>query len=121
MKYVEGLKTSKATNKRPQPKTMSNGKADRENTNPTSAAVNAGAAPNHRTDQLYSNVVKSAMHQTPVEDNGLNFLSNEINQLFDCGISELLNKIKAFVPIYKSQTDLMAKKLMIIDFLVQFS
>lgn len=118
MKYVNRLKNSKDTIKQPQSK--SDGNETREKKNATGTRVDAALASSHRTDQLYSHVVKSR-NPVPVEENGLNFLSNEINQLFDCGISELLEKIKAFVPSYKSQTDQMAKKLMIIDFLVQFS
>lgn len=52
---------------------------------------------------------------------GMNFLSNEITSLFSCNITELLTKIKVFVPVYNQQTDNMMKKIMIIDFLAQFA
>ena len=66
----------------------------------------------------YSQVVQSA---PPAEvEPSLSFLTNEINDLFQCDISLLMLKIRNFVPMYKNQTDPTLKQIIIIDFLAQF-
>lgn len=67
----------------------------------------------------YSQVLKST-NQSGCESN-LNFLTNEINSLFSCSLSDLLQKVQNFVPEYKKQSDPMIKKILIIDFLSQFT
>lgn len=68
----------------------------------------------------YSQALKVNAGPSGKESN-LNFMSNEINSLFDCSLTELLQKIQSFVPEYKKVNDLMMKKIMIIDFLSQFT
>lgn len=67
--------------------------------------------------RTYSQVLQSA--DRTQDESSLSFLSNEINELFQCDISVLLQKIKSFVPLYKSQRDPTLKQILIIDFLAQ--
>lgn len=73
-----------------------------------------------KSNVSYSQVLKS---NNGSEEGGtsFNFMINEINSLFDCSLSELMQKIKSFVPEYKKVSDVMLKKVMIIDFLSQFT
>lgn len=67
----------------------------------------------------FSQALKSSSQSGP--ENNLNFLTTEINSLFNCNLSDLLQKIQAFVPEYKKASDPMLKKILIIDFLSQFT
>lgn len=73
-----------------------------------------------KINQSYSQTVTSNNQQKNSENN-LNFLGNEIHNLFNCSLTELLQKIQTFVPDYKKANDNMLKKMMIIDFLSQFT
>ena len=68
----------------------------------------------------YSQALRANSEKKEKESN-LNFLSNEIGNLFNCSLTELLQKIQSFIPAYKEVNDVMMKKVMIIDFLSQFS
>lgn len=68
----------------------------------------------------YSQVVAPKKQQKE-SNNSLNFLSSEIDNLFNCSLTELLQKIQSFVPEYKKANDALLKKMMIIDFLSQFT
>lgn len=72
---------------------------------------------------LFSDALKGT---PPVQANtstggSMNFLIDEISQLFNCGLVDLLKKIQEFVPSYKQQQDVLMKRVMIIDFLSQFA
>lgn len=73
-----------------------------------------------KSNVSYSQVLKSNT-ETRGKESNVNFMSNEINSLFDCTLTELMQKIKSFVPEYKKVNDVMMKKIMIIDFLSQFT
>lgn len=107
IKYAENLK--KPQNKKGKNSTNTN---DAKKTNFSSSMVNSNVS--------YSQVLK-ANAETRGKDTNLNFMSNEINSLFDCSLTELMQKIQSFVPEYKKVNDLMMKKIMIIDFLSQFT
>lgn len=108
-KYAEKLKKPQGQTG----KNKSNTKKDNtDNFSSKSSKVNS--------NQTYSQALKSNTENNHKENN-LNFLSNEINDLFSCSLTELLHKIKSFVPEYKQVNDLMIKKIMIIDFLSQFT
>lgn len=108
-KYAENLK-------KPQKKTGNNtfkaNNASNANSSSKSSMVN--------TNVSYSQVLR-ANTETRDKQSNLNFMSNEINSLFDCTLTELLQKIQSFVPEYKKVNDVMMKKIMIIDFLSQFT
>jgi hypothetical protein len=73
-----------------------------------------------KSNMSYSQAVTS--NKQPKEStNNLNFLSSEIDSLFKCSLTDLLQKIQSFVPDYKKASDAMLKKMMIIDFLSQFT
>lgn len=72
-----------------------------------------------RNNQTYSQALKS--NNQPDSGNNLNFLCNEINNLFNCSLNDLLQKIKSFVPQYNNASDPTLKKILIIDFLSQFA
>lgn len=72
-----------------------------------------------KINQSYSQAVRS--NNQPNQENNLNFLSSEINSLFNCSLTALLQKIQAFVPEYKQASDPTLKKILIIDFLSQFT
>lgn len=71
-------------------------------------------------DVSYSQALR-ANTETRGKDSNINFKSNEISNLFGCTLTDLLQKIQSFVPEYKKVNDLMLKKVMIIDFLSQFT
>lgn len=73
-----------------------------------------------RSNVSYSQALKTNAGAGEKETN-LNFLSDEINKLFDCPLTELMHKIKSFIPEYKKVNDMISKKIMIIDFLSQFA
>lgn len=106
-KYAENLKKS-------QGKTGKN-KSNTKNANTVNFSSKSSAVNNN---QSYSQVLKGNIEN---KDNNLNFMSKEINNLFNCSLTELLQKIQSFVPEYKKVNDLMLKKIMIIDFLSQFT
>jgi hypothetical protein len=72
-----------------------------------------------KSNQSYSQALTS--NKSHSSQNDLHFLSNEIDSLFNCNLTELLQKIQTFVPEYKKSNDAMLKKIMIIDFLSQFT
>lgn len=76
-----------------------------------------------RINQTYSQALKSQnqSENRPNIGNNLNFLSKEINDLFNCSLNELLQKIQSFVPEYKNASDPTLKRMLIIDFLSQFT
>jgi hypothetical protein len=106
-KYAENLKKNqgKTGKNKSNPK-----KANTVNFSSKSSTVN--------NNQSYSQVLKANIEN---KDNNLNFMSKEINNLFNCSLTELLQKIQHFIPEYKKVNDLMLKKIMIIDFLSQFT
>ena len=73
-----------------------------------------------KSNVSYSQILKSN-NGTKEGGTSFNFMINEINSLFDCSLTELMQKIKSFVPEYKKVNDEMLKKVMIIDFLSQFT
>lgn len=107
-KYAENLK-------KPQKNTGKN-----MNKNNASNANFSSKSPMVNSNVSYSQALKSNAN-TSGKENNINFMSNEINGLFDCTLTELLHKIQSFVPQYKKVTDVMMKKMMIIDFLSQFT
>lgn len=108
-KYAENLKKpQKKTGK-----TMSKANnANNVNFSSKSSMVN--------NDVSYSQALR-ANTETRGKDSNINFMSNEISNLFGCTLTDLLQKIQSFVPEYKKVNDLMLKKVMIIDFLSQFT
>lgn len=72
-----------------------------------------------RSDLTYSQALKP--NNQPNDRNNLNFLSSEINDLFNCSLNDLLQKIQSFVPEYKNASDPTLKRMLIIDFLSQFT
>lgn len=68
----------------------------------------------------YSDALKGTP-TTPTTGGSMNFLIDEISQLFNCGLVDLSKKIQEFVPVYKQQQDVLIKRIMIIDFLTQFA
>lgn len=90
------------------------------NTNKANTAALSSKSPIVKSNVSYSQVLKSK-NETEEKETSFNFMSNEINNLFDCSLTELLQKIQSFVPEYKKVNDLMLKKIMIIDFLSQFA
>ena len=85
---------------------------NRSNLSSKSAMVNSNVS--------YSQALRSNNDKKEKESN-LNFMSNEISNLFNCSLTELLQKIQSFIPAYKEVNDAMMKKVMIIDFLSQFT
>lgn len=108
-KYAENLKKA-------QGKTGKN-KSSTINTNTVNFSSKSSTIKNN---QSYSQVLKSNTESVH-KGNNLNFMNNEINNLFNCSMTELLQKIQSFVPEYKKVNDLMFKKMMMIDFLSQFT
>lgn len=106
VKYAENLK-------KPQKKAG-------KNINKTNNAIFSSKTPMVNSNVSYSQALKSNTDTSGKESN-INFMSNEINNLFDCTLIELLHKIQSFVPQYKKVTDVTMKKIMIIDFLSQFT
>lgn len=110
-KYAENLK-------KPQKKSG-------KNSNKTNDTVNANSFSNSKTmvnsNVSYSQALKANADVSGKESSNINFMSNEINNLFDCTLTELLQKIQSFVPQYKKVNDVTMKKIMIIDFLSQFT
>lgn len=108
-KYAENLK-------KPQKKSGKNvnipKKANEPNFSRKSSMVTSNVS--------YSQALRANSEKKEKESN-LNFLSNEIGNLFNCSLTELLQKIQSFIPAYKEVNDVMMKKVMIIDFLSQFS
>lgn len=108
-KYVEKLK-------KPQGKPGKN----ISNTNKAKTANFSSKSSLVKSNVSFSQALKANVVNKDRETN-LNFISNEINDLFNCNLTELLQKIQPFVPEYKKVNDLMMKKIMIIDFLSQFT
>lgn len=108
-KYAENLK-------KPQKKT---GKIMNK-TNNANDANTSSKSPMVNSNVSYSQALK-ANTDTSGKESNINFMSNEINNLFDCTLIELLQKIQSFVPQYKKVNDVTMKKIMIIDFLSQFT
>lgn len=103
-KYAEKLK-------KPQNKTGNN-TIKQNNANIANISSKSALVKNNIS---YSQVIKNG------KENNMNFMTNEINNLFDCSMTDLLQKIQSFVPEYKKVNDVMLKKIMIIDFLSQFT
>lgn len=108
IKYTESLSKSQ--------KKSGNNKT---NTNTSNNVISSSNNLKVKTNLSYSQVLNSKIENDP-KDN-VNFLSNEIDNLFNCSLIELLQKIQLFVPEYKKASDPMLKKIMIIDFLSQFT
>lgn len=108
-KYAENLK-------KPQKKTGKN----LNKTNNTDNSNFSSKSPMVNSNVSYSQILKTNSDTSEKESN-INFMSNEINNLFDCTLAELLQKIKSFIPQYKKVNDVTMKKIMIIDFLSQFT
>lgn len=72
-----------------------------------------------KSNQSYSQALRS--NDQSDSDYKFNFLSSEIDSLFNCSLTELLQKIKTFVPEYKNASDPALKKMLIVDFLSQFT
>lgn len=107
-KYVENMK---------KPQRQKTGK-NLSNTNNVKSSIFSSKTSLVNNSVSYSQALK--MNNTNKENN-LNFMSNEINNLFDCTLVDLLQKMQTFVPEYKKVKDVMLKKVMIIDFLSQFT
>lgn len=106
-KYTESLKKFKE-------KTGIN-KSNSKSSNNVNSSSNSSKI---KSNLSYSQAVTSNNNDSK---NNLHFLSSEIDSLFNCSLTELLNKIQSFVPEYKKANDAMLKKMMIIDFLSQFA
>ena len=73
------------------------------------------------SSKIKSNISYSqALTSNLSSQNDVQFLSSEIDSLFNCSLTELFQKIQSFVPEYKKLNDAMERKIMIIDFLSQF-
>lgn len=108
-KYAESLRKT-------QGKTGKN-KSSSKNANTVTFSSNISKV---NSNKSYSQALKENNQPNDSKSN-LHFLGNEINNLFNCSLSELLYKIQSFVPEYKKANDLMTKKVMMIDFLSQFT
>ena len=109
IKYAESLKKFQSKSG----KTVSNSKG-------TNNVKSFSDSYKVKSNVLYSQALKSNK-ESKESNNNLNFLSSEIDSLFNCSLTELLQKIQSFVPEYKRANDAMLKKMMIIDFLSQFT
>ena len=109
IKYAESLKKFQSKSG----KTVSNSKG-------TNNVKSFSDSYKVKSNVLYSQALKSNK-ESKESNNNLNFLSSEIDSLFNCSFTELLQKIQSFVPEYKRANDAMLKKMMIIDFLSQFT
>lgn len=85
----------------------------------TNNVVSSSADSKVKSNQSFSQALRS--NDQPNPENSMNFLSSEVNNLFNCSLTDLLQKIQEFVPEYKKASDLTLKKIMIIDFLSQFT
>lgn len=101
-------------------KTQGKSGKNKSNTKNTNTIKFSSVNSKVNSNKSYSQALKAGL-QPNDSSNNLHFLGNEIENLFNCSLAELLKKIQSFVPEYKKTEDAMAKKIMILDFLSQFT
>jgi hypothetical protein len=105
-KYTESLKQFKE-------------KSGKTNFKRSNNVISSSVSSRIQSNLSYSQALTSS--QPNNSKNDLHFLSSEIENLFNCSLTHLLEKIQAFIPDYKKANDPMLKKIMIIDLLSQFT
>lgn len=75
------------------------------------------------SNKLFSNVLttgNSGSADKGQNNNVFSFLRSEIDELFGVSLPDFMKQLKEFVPVYKSETDDMTKKFLIVEFLSIF-